>query len=284
MTHRSPTSTYKAGLIEVNGTKLYYEDTGGSGEPIVFSHALLLDNNLFAPQVEALKNSFRCISYEHRGQGRSADDAAHAITIETVTEDAVALIEKLELGSVHFCGLSMGGFVGIRIAANYPHLVRSLILIGTCAEPDPEKNKKEYKVLNFIARWLGPASVARTVAPIIYGKSTMNDPARSADRIALIDHLSRNRRSIWRAVNGVISRVSMLEHLPKIKVPTVVVVGEEDTCHEPSRSEHLAQSIEGAVFRRIPRAGHAVTVEQPAAINEILIDFLEKQSRRDRLS
>jgi len=63
-------------MIGVNGTALYYEDTGGSGAPIVFSHGVLWNNTLFAPQIAALKDRYRCIAYDHRGQGRSADDAA----------------------------------------------------------------------------------------------------------------------------------------------------------------------------------------------------------------
>ncbi len=281
MTHPSPTQTLTTGLIEVNGTQLYYEDTGGTGEPIIFSHALLLDSKLFAPQVAVLRNYFRCISYDHRGQGRSAEHRSDKIDIDLVTEDAVALIEKLQLGRVHFCGLSMGGFVGIGLTANHPQLVRSLTLIGSSADAEPDESMPQYKFLNFIARWLGPASVARAVAPIIYGPTTLNDPARKADRIALIDHLSKNRRSTWRAVNGVIFRRSLREELPKIKVPTLIVVGEEDVCQRPCRSVRLAEAIEGSVLHVIPRAGHAVTVEQPTAVNEILLDFLERHGRRD---
>jgi|SRR6478735_1769720 len=102
-------------MIRANGTALYYEDTGGSGAPVVFSHGLLWNSALFAPQIAVLKDRYRCVAYDHRGQGRSADDIGRAISIETVTEDAVALIEKLGLGPVHFCGLSLGGIVGMRL-------------------------------------------------------------------------------------------------------------------------------------------------------------------------
>jgi 3-oxoadipate enol-lactonase len=280
MTQTVQKTNLKTGHIRVNGTDLYYEDTGGEGEPIIFSHALLLDSKLFAPQVEALRHRYRCISYDHRGQGKSAEDKGNAIGIDVLTEDVVALIEKLQLGSVHFCGLSMGGFVGIQFAAKNPELLRSLILIGTSADPENDENMPKYKLLNFLGRWLGPASVARAIAPIIYGETTLNDPARKAEKAALIDHLSRNRRTIWRAVNGVIFRPSLHEHLSKIMAPTLIIVGEEDICQIPLKSERLARAISGAKLERIPLSGHAATVEQPAAVNSHIQKFLESVNRK----
>lgn len=275
MTQTAQDTNIRSGHIRVNGTDLYYEDTGGDGEPIIFSHALLLDCRLFASQVAVLRDRYRCISYDHRGQGRSAEDKADSIGLDVLTDDVVALIEKLQLGRVHFCGLSMGGFVGIQLAGRHPELLRSLVLIGTSAEPETHENLPKYKFLNFLSRWLGPASVAKTVAPIIYGQTTLNDPARKAEKDALIEHLRRNRRSIWRAVNGVIFRESLHEHLPKIVTPTLIIVGEEDTCQIPSKSERLAREIGGARMEIIPLSGHAATVEQPAVVNDHIQSFLE---------
>ena len=101
-------------MIDVNGTRLYYEDTGpgSTGETIVFSHGLLWCTALFAPQIAALRDRYRCIAWDHRGQGQSAIDHRNCIGIELVTQDAIALLAGLGTGPVHFVGLSMGGFVG----------------------------------------------------------------------------------------------------------------------------------------------------------------------------
>src|SRR3546814_3434728 len=82
---------------------------------------------MFAAQTAHRQGRYRVIAYDHRGQGRSADDAATSISMETVYADAVALIEALKLGAVHFAGLSMGGFVAMRLGARRPDLIRSLI-------------------------------------------------------------------------------------------------------------------------------------------------------------
>src|SRR3954471_20100929 len=143
--------------IDVNGTTLYCEDTGpgSTGETIAFSHGLLWNTTLFAPQIEALRGRYRCIAWDHRGQGRSADDDRHSIGMELVWKDAVALLEKLTPGPVHFCGLSMGGFVAMRMAARRPDLVRSLILIETSADPEPAENIPKYRTLSAVTRYLG---------------------------------------------------------------------------------------------------------------------------------
>lgn len=264
----------KSGIIRINDADMYYEDTGGSGPVVLFSHALLLDSRLFTPQVEALKENYRCISYEHRGQGRSGDARKFAISMDALCADVVELIAKLQLGKVHFCGLSMGGFVGLRLAARHPELIRSLILCSTSADGESFGRLLKYACLNAISFTLGPASVAKPVAAVIYGKSTYTDPSRKEEYQALIRQVGDNRQSIWRAVNGVIFRRSVFEELSKISAPALIIVGEEDLCTVPAKSLRLAKHISGAQIVQVPKAGHAVTLEQPEIVNAEITKFL----------
>ena len=261
--------------IKVNDTELHYEDTGGSGEPIVFSHGLLWNVALFAAQMAALKDRYRCIAYDHRGQGQSADDPRKVIDMDLLTEDAVTLIAALNLGSVHFCGLSMGGFVGMRLAARHPHLVRSLILCETSSETEPPENAPKYLRMNLVARWLGPRFVVPKVMPILFGKTSLSDPTRSVDREEWQRQLSKNRRSIWRAVNGVIHRKPVTSELPNISAATLVMVGEEDIATVPAKAERIVAGIPKARLAVIPKAGHSSAVEQPAAVTAAIETFLE---------
>jgi len=260
--------------ITIDDTTLYYEDTGGPGEPIVFSHGLLWNTTLFAPQVAALKDRYRCISYDHRGQGQSADDRRKVIDMDLLTADAVGLIHALGLGAVHFCGLSMGGFVGMRLAARHPTLVRSLILCETSAGPEPAENAPRYKRLNLAARWLGPRVVMPAVMPILFGRTSLTDPAREAQRREWKRQLNRNRRSIWRAVNGVILRDPVERELPGIVAPTLVIVGNEDVATVPAKAQQIASLIPGATLCVLEGAGHSSTVEQPEAVNARIGRFL----------
>lgn len=267
-------------FLEVNGTRLYYEDTGGSGVPIVFSHGLLWSGKMFHKQVAALKDRYRCITYDHRGQGRSDVWRVDTVDMETVYADAVALIEALGVAPCHFVGLSMGGFVAQRLAARRPELLRSAVLLETSADPEPAENVPRYKLLNFVARWLGLGWVAGKVMPIMFGRTFLEDPARAEERAEWRRELVGNRRDIWRAVNGVIRRRGVYEELGQVKVPTLVVVGQEDTATVPAKAERIHGAIAGSRLVKLPRGGHTSTVEEPELLNAALEDFLAKVDER----
>jgi len=259
----------------VNGTELHYEDLGPKDAPVVlFSHGLLFSTELFRPQIEALSRSFRCVAYDHRGQGQSADSPDASISMELLFQDAALLIEHLHLGRVHFVGLSMGGFVGMRLAARRPDLVRSLVLLDTSADREPEHNLLKYRALSLVARGLGVGAVADRVMPIMFAASSLADPSRRADVAAWRAMLLRNRKSIWRAVNGVIDRVAILPELGRIACPTLVVVGEEDVATPPAKAERIWKAIGGAQILHVPGAGHSSTIEQPKLVTRAIQDHL----------
>ena len=262
--------------IAINGAQLYYEDTGAgsTGEAIVFSHGLLWSLEMFRPQMDHLRERYRCIGYDHRGQGRSGDVDVRSIGMEALYQDAVGLIEHLELGRVHFAGLSMGGFVAMRLAARRPDLLRSLILMETSADREPEENVPRYRMLNAVARYIGLKPVTDRVMPIMFGREFLTDPARESERAAWRDKLAKNRRSIWRAVNGVIDRDPIAPELGRIDLPTLVIVGEQDVATVPAKAERLHEAIAGSKLVRIPGAGHSSSIEQPERVNAALDEFL----------
>jgi len=202
--------------------------------------------------------------------------------MDLVAEDAAALIEILDLGQVHFCGLSMGGFVGLRLAARRPELLKSLIVMDTTARAERPENIRKYRFLNTLSRWFGHGIVAERVMPILYARSTLQDPNREADRRRWRARLVANRRSMWRAVNGVIDRPGVEGELARITVRTLVMVGEEDVAQPPAEAERLCAAIAGARLVRIPGAGHSVTVEQPDRVTETLVDFLTTHGGAER--
>lgn len=261
--------------IELNGTTLYYEDTGPgtTGETIVFSHGLLWGTELFAPQIAALRGRYRCIAWDHRGQGRSAADHRDAIGIELVWQDATLLLEALKVDRVHFCGLSMGGFVAMRMASRRPDLVRSLMLLETSADPEPIENLGRYRLLTRVVKLIGPRIVQSRVLPIMFGKTILTDRTRR-DELARYGELLSRRRDIWRAVNGVIDRAGIHDELSRIHVPTLVVVGDEDVATPPPKAERIVAGIKGASLAHIARAGHSSSVEEPAAVIAAMETFL----------
>jgi len=141
-------------IIRVNGAALYYEEHGAGPETIVCAHGLLWSCRMFDAQVALLKERYRCVAFDFRGQGQS-EVTRSGYDMETLYEDALALIEQLGCAPCHFLGLSMGGFIGLRLAARHPELLRSLILLETSADPEPGEHVAKYRQLTFVARWFG---------------------------------------------------------------------------------------------------------------------------------
>ncbi len=266
--------------IRVNGADLFYEEQGRGAETIVFAHGLLWSGRMFDAQVAALRDRYRCVAYDFRGQGRS-EVTRDGYDMETLYGDSVALVEAVGQPPCHFVGLSMGGFIGMRIAARRPELLRSLVLLETTADPEPPENVPRYRTLAFIARWLGLRLVARRVERIMFGRTFLADPARASTRAEWRRRLLANHRTgIARATGGVIDRAGVAEELSRIRCPTLVVVGDEDVATVPAKSERIAGAIAGSTLVVLPRAGHSSTIEEPAAVNAALGAFLGHAATR----
>ena len=138
--------------IDINGVSIYYEDQGQGPETIVFAHGLLMSSKMFEKQIEILKEHYRCVALDFRGQGQS-EVTKDGYDMDTLTTDVVELIRELDLPPCHFAGLSMGGFVGLRLGIRHPELLKSLILMNTTANEEPRENIPKYA--NAAASWLG---------------------------------------------------------------------------------------------------------------------------------
>jgi 3-oxoadipate enol-lactonase len=232
---------------------------------------------MFDAQVAELADRFRCVTFDFRGQGRS-EVTADGYDMDTLSDDAAALIEALGCAPCHFVGLSMGGFIGMRLAARRPELVRSLVLMETSADPEPAENVPRYRLLGGIVGVLGKLGM-RLVMPkvmrIMFSRTFLQDPAREADRRLWRQRGMENHpRGITRALGGVIERKPIYAELGKIAVPTLVVVGDEDVATVPAKAERIAAAIAGARLVVIPGAGHTSSVEQPDLVNAALEGFL----------
>lgn len=255
---------------------MHYIDKGEGPETIVFSHGLLFSSEMFADQIAHFKDHYRCVAFDHRGQGQSPV-TKDGYDLDTLADDAIKLIEVLEIGPCHFAGLSMGGMVGMRVAVKRPDLLKSLILIDTSADGEPEGNKSGYAMLNFIGRWFGFRVVVNKIMPIMFGKTFLNEPARATDRQKWSRFLVKNRRvGTTRAVKGVIGRSKDIEGLDQIGMPTLILVGDEDVATPPENSRKLQGQISGSKLVIIPRSGHSSTIEEPAAVNAEINEFFAK--------
>lgn len=261
--------------LNLNNFQLFYEDSGSGKETIVFSHGLLWSGRMFADQVRHLQDRYRVITYDHRGQGRS-EAPPTGYDMDTLTEDALALLDALQIERCHFAGLSMGGFVALRLAIRQPERIQSLILMETTAQAEPAENAPRYRLLNNIVKLLGPWAVKGPVMKIMFGKTFLQDPARKEQRRYWERELTNNKKTITRAVQGVIDREPVpADQLATITCPTLILVGDEDVATVPAKAEYLHEHIPNSQLVYIPRAGHTSSVEEPAAVNKAIDEFLE---------
>ena len=163
----------------------------------------------------------------------------------------------------------------MRLAIRYPEMLKSLTLLETSADPEPDETVPKYSLLNFIARWLGLRIVVGQVMPILLGKTFMSDPSRKALRDTWREYIvSHNRLGITRAVKGVIDRNGVYEQLDKITTPTLIMVGDEDIATVPEKSERMHAKIQGSQLVTIPNAGHSSTIEEPDFVSDAIVQFL----------
>jgi 3-oxoadipate enol-lactonase len=280
--------TRREWTASVNGTGLRVEEVGAGDETVVFSPPAFANRGVFEAPVAALSDDFRCISYDHRGQGDSGFGARqpsrHLLGTESLYEDAVALLDHLGIDRCHWVGASLGTFIGIRVAARHPERVRSLVLIGPEMRRASRADLLQIELLALLVRAshpLGPVGtmVRRRITEYLmrslFGPNFMSDPARANDR-----EKWRQRFSAELVPEGVpmfreLFRYPAIprEMYARIQAPTLVIVGEEEY---GGIGEALATkaAIPGARLLTIPRAGHLVLVEQPEAGTAVISEFI----------
>lgn len=270
--HALPEGKSKMPVAAANGTELSYVESGTGAQTVVFSHGLLMNHQMFDAQRHALDARYRTIAYDHRGQGDSAPAAPY--DMDTLAEDAAALIQATNSGPCHFVGLSMGGFVGMRLAARYPELVRSLTLLNTSASPEPIAKRLRYRAMQAFVALFGPGPLIGQVLPVMFGRSFLADPGRAEVRERWIHHVRSLPRRIVGPVGGVIARAAVLDELKYIRCPTLVLTADEDQTTPPAEAARIVEQVAGARLMRVPGCGHTSAVEAPAVVNQALLEFL----------
>jgi pimeloyl-ACP methyl ester carboxylesterase len=260
----------------VHGADLYYEDTGGPGEPVLFLHGFLFDGRQYEAQVAALRDRYRCVTVDFRGQGRSSTPR-RGYQIEQQVADVLAVIRRLDLAPVHLVGLSMGGFVALRIAARQPELPRSLTLLNTSAAGHARAKFPKQLLLAGVGRTAGLdlSPVRAGIEDELYGPAFRTDPSRAAEREVWRERRARaDRAALVRTLLCFMIRPDVRDELGDISVPTLIIAGGADVSLPPSLSRDLHARIAGSRLVELPGVGHSSPVEDPAAVTGALERFL----------
>ena len=259
--------------ISVNDISMNYTFDGPADAPVVtMSHSLATDRGMWDPTVPALTSRFRVLRYETRGHGQTAAPRG-AYTLEQLADDARALLRALGIQRTHWVGLSMGGMIGQVLALKAPDVLLSLSLCDTSSRiPADAKPQWEDRIRTAEAKGMGPL-----VEPTLARWFTAPFRERRKDVVDRVATMIRTTPVAgYVGCCHAISALNLTDRLSAIKLPTIVIVGEDDPGTPVAASRLIAENIKGARLEIISSAAHLSNIEQPEAFNRALSSFLEK--------
>ena len=255
-------------VADVRGARIAYDDTGGSGPPVILAHGFLMDRSMFGPQVAALAPTHRVITWDARGWGDSGYDEEPYSYWDSAA-DCLALLDHLGIDRAVVGGMSQGGFVTLRVALTAPERVRGLILLDTQAGQEAADVIPLYQ--GMIDGWVadGPSQeVIDVVAGLILGPPEVAAPFIAKWR-------SRPKEGLAQTGVTLMTRDDVTARLGEIAAPALVVHGDADAAIGMDKAEELAAGLSGADgVTVIPGGTHAANLTHPAEVNAAIEKFL----------
>jgi pimeloyl-ACP methyl ester carboxylesterase len=250
--------------LDRDGVQIHYE-VAGRGPPVLLTHGFSATGEMWKGQVEALRDRFTVVTWDMRGHGRSDyPDDQGAYSEEATVADMAALLDAVGATRAVIGGLSLGGYMSLAFHRAHPERTRALLIIDT---------GPGYK--NDQARDGWNANALKRAER--YEAEGLGDLSRASAEVRAASH--RDATGLARAARGMLTQrdARVIESLPEIRVPSIVVVGENDTPFLAA-SDYMAAKIPGAKKAVIPNAGHAANIDNPEAFNAALTAFLETAS------
>lgn len=256
-------------FADVNGQRIHFEDSGGDGPVLAFSHGLLMDGSMWDPQVEALRGSYRCITWDERRHGRTESDAA-SFTYWDSAADLLALLDHLGVTRATLIGMSQGGYLTQRAAVQAPERVEALVFVASSARTeDPEKAGLYGTMLDAWERDGLGAELAGAIAAIVLGVNWDGSEA-------WIEKWQQMDRSGLRGtLEPLFSREDFSSRLGELDHPALVIIGDQDAAVSAEHARELADGLPQGSLQVIAGAGHGVNLTHPHEVNRALAAFLD---------
>ncbi len=248
----------------------------GTGEPLLFVHGFPFDHTMWKHQISCFAKTNQVFAPDLRGFGASTggEGLGDVVAMEEFAADLSSLLGELSIHEpVHFCGLSMGGYIAWQFFRQHRSQLKSLIVCDTKASADSDEAKQAR--LETAAKVLAEGSGFLAVAMV----EKLFSPRTLAVQPATVEEIQQTIRatppaSIAASLKGMAARPEMSEMLREIDVPTLVIVGEEDALTTPQEMQLIADTIPNARFVQIAGAGHMSPLEKPVEVNQAIGDFL----------
>lgn len=257
-------------LLQVNGTALHVSTDGPPGAPwVVLLNSMAADTSMWAPQVAALAAHYRVMCMDWRGHGRSRNAPA-PYTLDMLCSDVLQAMQALGVQRPHLVGTSLGGMVGMIVAIERLAPIASLTVCSALPRVAPAMASW----WNEIAAQVRREGVAMAVDGTI---SRWFTPAYTEANPAVVAHTRRMIEATTSdAYTGCIAafrELDLFEDLARIDVPTLFLVGENDPASTPEIMRGMHERVPGSRFHVVRQAAHLPSLEQPQAVNRVLLDF-----------
>lgn len=259
--------------VTVDGIRLQVFDEGSGRPTLLFVHGFPLSHAMWRGQLEPLAKRYRVIAPDLRGFGAS-DVVPGKSTMRRLADDCAAIVDELCGGEpVVFVGLSMGGYVAWQFAQHHADKLRALVLCDTKAASDtPEAAETRRKMAAHVLKH-GTGAVAEAMPTKLFAKETYEkQPAIVAEIRRTIE--KTNPEGLAAAQLGMAEREDVRSYLPRITLPTLVIVGREDAISPVDEMQAIADAIPGSKFHIVEHAGHMSPLEQPTEFNQVLTEFV----------
>lgn len=254
-----------------------FQIAGDDGLPLVFLHGIGGDADYWRPQLDAFAGHYRAIAWDMPGYGDSAP--MEAMTFPALATAVATLFDRLAIGRAHLVGHSMGGMIAQIVARLHPDRLRSLTLVATSAAVGKRTGGEvdEAWRQRFIEQRLGPldrgASLAELAPKIVRGLIGDQPDPKGLEQAIL--SMAAVPESGYRAAVNCLTRFDQEAGLAEIKTPTLLIAGEKDPVAPPAVMQRMADAIPVSHLEILPGSGHLANLEQPAAFNKLLDEFLQ---------
>ena len=240
---------------------------------VLFIHGFPFDHLMWRHQLAALTR-WRCMAPDLPGAGTSrGSKSADEFSMGSYADDLIARLDGLQVGPAVVCGLSMGGYIVFEFLRRFPERVRAAILLNTKAAADTPEAKRGRDALAATAQHRGVQAVADELLPKVLARATLErQPAVVREVTEMI--LRQPVTGIVGALRALRDRPDSTPLLGQIRIPVLVVAGDDDQITPAAGMEEMARAIPGAQFTVIPGSGHLSPLEQPQAVNAALNAFL----------
>ncbi len=259
--------------INANNLGISFSDEGSKmAQSIIFIHGFPLNKSMWKKQVDELKDNYRVITYDIRGHGNT-ENGSDEFSIDLFVKDLISFMDAMKIDKAILCGFSMGGYIALKAVKDYSKRFIALILSSTnCVADSPETIVYRARTIEILKEGTIGRFATESLKKLFCNESTNN----SIPEIEIVREMiaGTSKQSLCSTLLALSAREETCSVLARIKMPTLILVGEDDEITPPDTARFMHEKIKKSTLHIIKQAGHLCNIEKPDEFNNQLKKFL----------